>query len=162
MSTYLLLPTLRLIGADILCGTRRAPPHILNVRSGEPVELRVAKRLNEEYVAPPKGPTSAFSGSGNRLGAPVPEVTGSSSGASGSSSAMPGGFPSAAAAAAAATASSSPAASSGAERQSLSTRFEVDQSKPTTSVQIRLADGTRSVLFNGSLFITQRLMPRIV
>lgn len=96
---------------------------------------------------------SAFSGSGNRLGAPVPEVTGSSSGASGSSSAMPGGFPSAAAAAA----SASPAASSGAERQSLSTRFEVDQSKPTTSVQIRLADGTRFVLFNGYSSISQRL-----
>ncbi|EIM80620.1 SEP-domain-containing protein [Stereum hirsutum FP-91666 SS1] len=119
----------------------RAPPHILNVRSGEPVELRVAKRLNEEYVAPPKGPASAFSGSGNRLGAPVPEVTGSSSGAPGSSSAMPGGFPSAVAAAA----SASSTAGSGAERQSLSTRFEVDQSKPTTSVQIRLADGTRLV-----------------
>lgn len=158
MSTYLFLPILRLIGADILCGTRRAPPHILNVRSGEPVELRVAKRLNEEYVAPPKGPASAFSGSGNRLGAPVPEVTGSSSGAPGSSSAMPGGFPSAVAAAA----SASSTAGSGAERQSLSTRFEVDQSKPTTSVQIRLADGTRSVLFNGSLFILQRLMLRIV
>ncbi|KAK1229739.1 protein phosphatase regulator [Marasmius sp. AFHP31] len=105
----------------------RAPPSILNVRPGEPVELRVQKRTNEDYVPPKRG---AFHGSGNRLGAPVPEVAGSAS-----SSAMPGSFPSAS------SSSSEPPAST--TRSSISTVFEVDQSKPTTSVQVRLADGTR-------------------
>ncbi len=104
----------------------RAPPSILNVLPGQPVELRVAKHTDEDYVAPKR---TGFSGSGNRLGAPVPG--GDSSQASGSS--MPGSFPS----------SSSPAPSSEGARESISTKFEVDQSKPTTSIQIRLADGTR-------------------
>ncbi|KAL0066265.1 protein phosphatase regulator [Marasmius tenuissimus] len=107
----------------------RAPPSILNVQPGEPVELRVQKRTNEDYVPPKRG---AFHGSGNRLGAPVPEVAGSAS-----SSAMPGSFP------AASPSSSEPPAST--TRSSISTVFEVDQSKPTTSVQVRLADGTRLV-----------------
>ena len=33
------------------------------------------------------------------------------------------------------------------EPQSLTTRFEVDPSQPTTSIQLRLADGTRHVPF---------------
>ncbi|SJL08724.1 uncharacterized protein ARMOST_12093 [Armillaria ostoyae] len=106
----------------------RAPPSILNVLPGQPVELRVAKHTDEDYVAPKR---TGFSGSGNRLGAPVPG--GDSSQASASS--MPGSFPS----------SSSPAPSSEGARESISSKFEVDQSKPTTSIQIRLADGTRMV-----------------
>lgn len=35
------------------------------------------------------------------------------------------------------------ASSRGAEAGSIQTRFEVDQTQPTTSVQVRLADGTR-------------------
>ncbi|KAK7047585.1 protein phosphatase regulator [Paramarasmius palmivorus] len=110
----------------------RAPPSILNVRPGEPVELRVQKRTNEDYVPPKRG---AFHGTGNRLGAPVPEVSGA--GASGSS--MPGSFPGSS------SASGPSSSESTAERQNLATKFEVDQSKPMTSVQIRLADGTRMV-----------------
>ncbi|THH12757.1 hypothetical protein EW146_g7394 [Bondarzewia mesenterica] len=114
----------------------RAPPSILNVQPGEAVELRVAKRLTEEYVPPPK---SAFSGSGNRLGAPVPEPSASSG-----SSAMPGEFPGASGSAPAG--SIAPAVPSARrEPDSINTRFEVDQTKPTTSLQIRLADGTRLV-----------------
>ncbi|KAL0574230.1 protein phosphatase regulator [Marasmius crinis-equi] len=107
----------------------RAPPSILNVQPGEPVELRVQKRTTEDYVPPKRG---AFHGSGNRLGAPVPEVSGSAASAS-----MPGSFP--------AAGSSSSESASSATRSSISTVFAVDQSKPTTSVQVRLADGTRLV-----------------
>jgi UBX domain-containing protein 1 len=55
-----------------------------------------------------------FGGSGNRLGSPVPAVS------------MPGAFPPVRA-----------------ERAHVTTLFEVDQTQPTTTVQVRLADGTR-------------------
>jgi hypothetical protein len=58
--------------------------------------------------------------------------------ATGSSAAMPGEYPSTGA-------SSMPSGSDSAGRDTISTKFEVDQTQPTTSVQIRLADGTRSV-----------------
>jgi len=109
-----------------------APPSILNVRPGQHVELRVAKRTNEDYV-PPKG-SKAFSGSGNRLGSVVPNFVGANDS---TSIPMPGSFPSAA------TSTASPA--SAVDRTEITTKFEVDQSQPTTSVQIRLADGTRMV-----------------
>ncbi|KAF9022813.1 SEP-domain-containing protein [Hymenopellis radicata] len=115
-------PNNETILAEINSG--RAPPSILNVLPGQPVELRVDRQIDQDYVAPKR---SGFFGSGNRLGAPVP-------GEAASSSSMPGGF----SAASSAPAASSPAAPSG-------TKFEVDQSLPTTSIQIRLADGTRMV-----------------
>ncbi|KAF8157379.1 ubiquitin-related domain-containing protein [Mycena galopus ATCC 62051] len=62
-------------------------------------------------------PPKPFSGSGNRLGAPVPAASSTSS----------------------STAAASAATASG------PVSFEVDQTQPTTSVQIRLADGTRIV-----------------
>ncbi|PVF97461.1 SEP-domain-containing protein [Serendipita vermifera] len=98
-----------------------APPEALNVRIGQPVELRVAKRLDEDYVPPPPGP---FAGAGHRLGSPLPAVVTSSSGNTTS------------------TAASGPAAGTS---STSSGSFEVDMSAPTTSVQIRLADGTRLV-----------------
>ena len=59
---------------------------------------------------------------------------------------MPGTFPvSGTIVASAGASSSAPGPSSSGERESLTTRFEVDQLAPTTSVQIRLADGTRLV-----------------
>ncbi|EDQ99699.1 uncharacterized protein LACBIDRAFT_241285, partial [Laccaria bicolor S238N-H82] len=96
----------------------RAPPSILNVLDGQNVDVRVAKRVNEDYVPPPSS-VKAFTGSGHRLGAPVP---GSGVVRTPSSTAAPEH-----------------------ERASINTRFEVDQTQPTTSVQIRLADGTRMV-----------------
>lgn len=90
---------------------------------GQPVELRVARRINEEYAPPAAGSTQTFSGAGNRLGAPVPTV-------SGADGPMPGGLDEGA---------------SISEPQRVTTRFEVDQSQPTTSIQLRLADGTRHV-----------------
>ncbi|KAG6908230.1 hypothetical protein DXG01_005623 [Tephrocybe rancida] len=106
----------------------QAPPEFLKLRPGQPVDLRIAQRTNEAYVPPRQGPARAFAGSGNRLGAPVPEFSGAGS----SSQSMPGQFPT--------SQPAQPAAA--AERESMTTRFEVDQSLPTTSVQIRLADGT--------------------
>ncbi len=92
-----------------------APQHILNVRFGQGVELLVAQRTSEEYVAPPPKPMKAFSGGGQRLGAPTPSI---------SSSSAPKPAP-----AQAAAAPSKP--------------FEVDTTKPVASVQIRLGDGSR-------------------
>lgn len=112
---------------------RRAPPSILNVQPGQPVELRVAKRLSEPYQPAPKRPVGSFGGSGHRLGSPVPNVASAGSSAG---SAMPGTFPSSGV---------TTAGAASVEPQSINTRFEVDQTKPTTSVQVRLADGTRYV-----------------
>ncbi|KAH9917736.1 uncharacterized protein B0H18DRAFT_1123446 [Fomitopsis serialis] len=116
----------------------RAPPHILNVSPGQPVELRVVKRLSDEFVAPPKA-RDVFSGEGHRLGSPVPSIAGLGAAASVD---MPGSFP------VTATGSVGEPSASGASvrsAESINTRFEVDQSLPTTSVQVRLADGTRMV-----------------
>ncbi|KAG5645308.1 hypothetical protein DXG03_006497 [Asterophora parasitica] len=107
----------------------RAPPSALNIALGQRVDIRVTKRTHEPYT-PPQG-TRAFAGSGNRLGAPVPNFGAESSASE--SSAMPGGYPDAA------------PGTSAVDRESVTARFEVDQTKPTTSVQIRLADGTRIV-----------------
>jgi len=112
-----------------------APPSVLNVRLHQPVELRVARRTNEMYQ-PSLKPREAFSGAGHRLGSPVPGVISSSP-----SNTLPGSFPSS---------DNNPrlsardAAFDGSGVAAI-TRFEVDQSLPMTSVQIRLADGTRLV-----------------
>lgn len=111
-----------------------APPSFLNVQINQPVELRVARRLDEAYQAQPKK-RQAFSGAGNRLGSPAPPST---SGAGPSSSQhVPGAFPSSSAA---------PSTFDESRVGSITTRFEVDMNLPNTSVQIRLADGTRYVI----------------
>jgi UBX domain-containing protein 1 len=105
--------------------TGRAPVSVLNVRPGQPVEVIVSKRTNEDYVPEKR----AFSGSGNRLGSPVPAITNSGT--------MPGSFPGVE------NIGGASSAAPRAERRSLTTMFEVDSTQPTTTVQIRLADGTR-------------------
>ena len=40
----------------------------LNVSQDQPVDVRVARRLDEDYKPPPKQPSKPFSGSGQRLG----------------------------------------------------------------------------------------------
>ncbi|KAH9938800.1 uncharacterized protein BXZ73DRAFT_89178 [Epithele typhae] len=108
----------------------RAPPQILNVQPGQPVELCVVKRLDEAYVPSARAQQAkTFSGQGHRLGSPVPGIVGAGE----SSGAVPGDFP---------VASGS---GGGSMAASISTRFEVDQTKPTTNIQIRLADGSRMV-----------------
>ena len=113
---------------------------------GQPVEVRVAKRLTENYSPPPK---SAFGGVGNRLGSPASVLTPGGSGGT-PAAAMPGSFPSTSDPA---IASSGASGGGGAERQSVNTLFEVDQTLPTTSVQIRLADGTRCDIHSLFIFI---------
>ena len=44
---------------------RRAPLAWLNVKTDQPVDVRVVRRMGEDYKPPPKQP---FSGSGQRLG----------------------------------------------------------------------------------------------
>ncbi|KIK93261.1 hypothetical protein PAXRUDRAFT_829151 [Paxillus rubicundulus Ve08.2h10] len=106
--------------------TGRAPLSVLNVRPGQPVEVIVSKRTSEDYVPEKR----AFSGSGNRLGSPVPHAVAPSA-------SMPGAFP------AATSADAARSAATRTERSSLTTMFEVDPMQPVTTVQIKLADGTR-------------------
>lgn len=94
----------------------RAPLSLMNVEPGQPADVNVFKRLEEDYVAPKKK-FVPFSGQGQRLGSVTP------------------GEPSRAAAPAPATATFQPTAPS----------VNVDTSAPSTSIQIRLADGTRLV-----------------
>lgn len=87
---------------------------------GEDVDVRVNDHREHDFV-PPKPKVKAFSGTGHRLGSVAPEVVSSS----------------ATAASAAASASAAPPPTN------------VDTSKPTTKIQLRLADGTRSVVVLG-------------
>nr|KAJ3422973.1 hypothetical protein HK105_005098 [Polyrhizophydium stewartii] len=103
----------------------RAPTSLLNVAYGQPVEVKVAHRMQENYKPPPKKPAPAFSGTGNRLGGVVPGE--SAAAAAAASMPMPGTFPGTA------------------------TQVSVDHNLPSTSIQIRLSDGTRMVAkFNHS------------
>ena len=99
--------------------SQRAPLSLLKVRPGQEVELRVEKKTEEKYKPPPPPPAQPFGGAGNRLSSPVPNMAAASS----------SGTPS--------TAATAPPASQ--------VHFEVDSSKPTTQLQLRLADGTRLV-----------------
>ncbi|KZO94590.1 SEP-domain-containing protein [Calocera viscosa TUFC12733] len=110
-----------------------APPQALNVRVGQPVEVRVARRTDEHYKPPPPRP---FGGSGHRLGAPTPTVAGADA-PTAASILMPGTFPPSSRSSITVTHSSAPAASP--------RSFEVNMAEPNTSVQVRLADGTRLV-----------------
>ncbi len=134
----------------------RAPPSILDVLPGQPVELRVARRTDEDYVSTPR---RGFAGSGSRLGGVVPEPVAPSS-ARAPQIGMPGAFPGpevSSSIVASAPAPPVPVASRPREQaqESASTRFSVDQTKPTTSVQVRLADGTR--FERSSLWLAIRL-----
>ncbi|KAJ7628161.1 SEP-domain-containing protein [Mycena polygramma] len=120
--------------ADVLAAIHsgHAPPSILNVRPGQRVDVQVTKRTDDDWVPPKPKP---FSGAGNRLGAPVP----GSSTAPASSSTSGGG---------ASGVGSAGIGREGGGREgssSITPRFEVDSTQPTTSVQVRLADGTRIV-----------------
>jgi len=112
-------------------GFRNAPPSVLGVQVNQPVELRVARRVEEAYVASPKK-LAAFAGTGNRLGGIVPTVADTPN-----TSTMPGTFSSSSSSATA------PSTFDEAQIQSINARFEVDMNQPNTSIQIRLADGTR-------------------
>ena len=123
----------------------RAPPSILNVLPGQPVEVRVTRRTEEDYVYTPR---RGFAGSGSRLGGVVPD-TESATPLAPQVAGMPGAFPSSitpapgSVSASTSTSAAPPPASRTRDPESVATRFSVDQTLPTTSVQVRLADGTR-------------------
>ncbi|CAG8641774.1 1534_t:CDS:10 [Funneliformis caledonium] len=96
----------------------RAPLSWLNVRQDQPVDVRVARRLDEDYKSPPKKPAKPFSGAGQRLGSLTPNVITSDTSVT---------YPS--------TSSSEPT--------QRARELEIDESLPITSIQIRLGDGTR-------------------
>ncbi|SCZ89856.1 BZ3500_MvSof-1268-A1-R1_Chr1-3g01620 [Microbotryum saponariae] len=99
----------------------RAPLSLLNVRHDQPVELRVARRMSEDWVRQPPPPEGPFAGSGHRLGSEAPSF-----------------------AAAPSTTSHQPASTASAAISTSST-FQVDPSQPTTTLQIRLRSGERMV-----------------
>ncbi|KAF3927276.1 hypothetical protein ABW20_dc0109859 [Dactylellina cionopaga] len=101
----------------------RAPLHLMNVQPGQFTDVNVHRKMDEDY-APPKRKFTPFFGSGQRLGAPTPGFD--SAPASSSTTVAPP---------AAAPVSPAPAPQT----------VSVDSTAPTTSVQIRLGDGTRLV-----------------
>ncbi|OZJ04131.1 hypothetical protein BZG36_02831 [Bifiguratus adelaidae] len=108
--------------------TGQAPVSLLNVRPGQKVDVRVARRLDEDYVPPPKAPPKPFEGASRRLGSPVPPIITSDSA---SPVNAPGAYPTTQASSA--SASTKPSS------------LEVDDTQPVTTLQIRMADGTRMV-----------------
>jgi len=94
----------------------RAPLSLLDVEPGQAVDVRVAKRLDEDYTPPPKAAPQPFEGAGHRLGSPSPEVMSRSSSWSNSQ-----------------------------QQVAKPSQLNIDSSQPVTSVQIRLIDGTRLV-----------------
>lgn len=101
----------------------RAPLSLMNVEPGQPADVNVFRRLDEDYV-PSKKKNAPFSGHGNRLGSPTP---GESSGS----------------AAPAAPAAPTPAPAT--KAQTPTPTVQVDPAVPATTLQIRLGDGTRLV-----------------
>ncbi|KAF9437873.1 hypothetical protein BGZ76_010750 [Entomortierella beljakovae] len=97
----------------------QAPLKYLNIKPGQPVEMKVSTRRDEDYKEPPKAPPKPFEGAGNRLG----------SVGSPSSSSTPGSFPGSS------TSSAPPPPRS----------LQIDDTQPITSIQIRLGDGSRMV-----------------
>jgi UBX domain-containing protein 1 len=109
---------------EILQGIERgrAPLSLMNVQPGQPADVSVFKRMDEDYI-PPKKKFVPFSGQGQRLGSLTP------------GEAIPVAPVAPAPPVAAAASSSQPAAPA----------VNVDMSAPSTSLQIRLGDGTRLV-----------------
>ncbi|KNC80078.1 hypothetical protein SARC_07548 [Sphaeroforma arctica JP610] len=95
-----------------------APAELTNGRNMTNVSVVVSDKKGEEYV-PTKKPMKAFGGVGRTLGSPTPEVLGAGT----------------------VGVSATPASSSGATENPVA----VDDTQPTTSVQIRLSDGARLV-----------------
>ncbi|EDQ89038.1 uncharacterized protein MONBRDRAFT_32605 [Monosiga brevicollis MX1] len=88
---------------------------------GNNVHVELEDRHDEPFEAP-KRQVRSFAGAGHRLGAPTPAMGGAQD-----------------------STTSTPAASSTAAATSAPSMRPVDESKPTTKVQIRLADNTRLV-----------------
>nr|XP_018258987.1 uncharacterized protein I303_08529 [Kwoniella dejecticola CBS 10117]OBR81145.1 hypothetical protein I303_08529 [Kwoniella dejecticola CBS 10117] len=116
----------------------RAPPSVFGVRFNQRLNVEVAQRRREDYQPPPKKPAKPFGGSGNRLGSPAPEVTSSTS-------TMPGTLPQGILVGGSGSNTPTASASAGTGATGNAATFELDSSKPTTSIQLRLGDGTKMV-----------------
>lgn len=99
----------------------RAPLHLMNVTHDAPVDVKLQQHDGPYQPQPKK--YKPFSGSGHRLGSPVP-------GAGGESSSTPAAASTQSAAAPSASSSAPPAPT-------------VDSSEPTVMIRIQLPDGTR-------------------
>ncbi|KAK3591874.1 hypothetical protein CHS0354_005078 [Potamilus streckersoni] len=109
------------------------PKELLRQARGGEVNLNMEDHRNEDFVKP-KVPIKAFAGEGHMLGSPVPNmVTKGSAVAPASVTAINMGTKGSAVAPTSATVTA----------RELS--VDIDESKPTTSLQIRLADGSRLV-----------------
>ncbi|KAF8160112.1 hypothetical protein K438DRAFT_1985917 [Mycena galopus ATCC 62051] len=120
--------------ADVLAAINagHAPPSILNLCYGQRFDVQVTQRTSDDYVPPPPKP---FSGSSNRLGAPVRRLFHMIYYRSGICS--DGEWP-------VETHLQGQQSLLGAVDKKLANpNGGVDQTQPTTSVPIRLADGTR-------------------
>lgn len=113
----------------------RAPPSLFGVRYNQPLQVEVAQRTGEDYVQQPKRKLKGFQGEGNRLGSPAPAIAGAGPAAGGGAGdqgqvqgIMAGG--------------SGGMVSQGAATGN-SPQFQLDDSKPTTNIQLRLADGSK-------------------
>ncbi|BFZ54549.1 protein phosphatase regulator [Savitreella phatthalungensis] len=99
----------------------RAPLEVLNVEYGQPVTVHVEKRSDEDYTPPPKT-HKPFEGKGHRLGAEIPPRP------------EPVNPP------------TSAAEPTSAGSKTKTPQADVDESKPTTTVQVRMASGGRLAL----------------
>eukprot|EP00741_Cyanophora_paradoxa_P007737 tig00001206_g7486.t1 len=106
-----------------------APRELEEEAGGEPVNINLVDKKGEEYKPPPGPKYTAFAGSGHTLGS--------------SSSSAPSSSPAAHPTPASST--STPPGSIPASSVGQAIQLEVDASKPTTTLQIRLHDGTRLV-----------------
>ncbi|KAG9244698.1 hypothetical protein BJ878DRAFT_459760 [Calycina marina] len=97
----------------------RAPPHLMNIRPNEQVDVHLQEH-QEDYKAPPKV-YKPFGGSGQRLGSPTPGPSGSS----------------------ATTMSILAAPTPSAQAASTPAEVTIDPAVPTLSLRIQLANGTR-------------------
>ncbi|EPY49705.1 UB Xdomain protein Ubx3 [Schizosaccharomyces cryophilus OY26] len=99
-----------------LINNGRAPLHLLGVTMNQPIDVVVQHRLDEDYRAP----TKPFSGKGQRLGSTYAPQQAQ----------IPGAFHDQAS-----SQSSEPAK-----------KVQVDESQPSTRIQVRLTNGSRTVI----------------
>jgi len=99
----------------------RAPLHLMNVEPGQPTDVHVFRKMDEEYKPPPKK-VVPFAGSGQRLGAPTPGEINTGSSSSSQAAVAPPSIPAA-------------------EPRTV----DLNPDQPSTSIQIRLGDGSRLV-----------------
>jgi len=110
-------PTNREFLASIMKGT--IPTELVREAKGGEVHVDMEDHRQEEFVKP-KVSAKPFQGAGNTLGSIAPQVT--------------------------ATAPTSASADPAADENKAKAQAKVDDSKPTSNVQVRLADGSRLVV----------------